>query len=146
MKKNRRAISAGLLAALVIAFSVPARAESPNDILIIANKSAPVKKISLQEAKAFFLKEKRNWRGGGKAIPINAKVGSAIRKAFRNRVLSMDPASEAIYWQAEGIRKGVAKPAAISNTLKAVFSVKSSISYCFRKDYKEGLVKILLAL
>ena len=30
--------------------------------------------------------------------------------------------------------------------MKAVFSVKGSVGYCYRKDYKAGLAKVLLVL
>ena len=123
-----------------------ANAESPDDILVIANNSVGVNQVSIQELRTMFLKQRQNWRSGGKVFPLNAKPGTALRKAFQAKVLGMDATSERAFWQEQGIKKGLSKPSAFSNTLKAVFSVKGSVSYCYRSQYKAGLAKVLLVL
>ena len=135
-----------LISLLALLPSGVANAESPDDILIIANNSVGVNSVSLQELRTMFLKQRQNWKSGGKVFPLNAKPGTPIRKVFQAKVLGMDTTSEQAYWQDQRIRKGLSKPSAFSNPLKAVFSVKGSISYCYRKQYKPGLAKVLLVL
>ena len=55
----------------------------------------------------------------------------------------MDLIDEDSYWAEAKIMKGMTSPPEFSNVLKAVFKVDFSIGYVFRKDYKEGVVKIL---
>ncbi len=122
------------------------KAESPNDILIVANKGVSAGSLSLDELKAFFFKERTSWKTGGRVVPIHANEDSALRKAFLSKVLSMRLAQEKAFWQEQKIRKGMAAPPEFSNTLKAVFKIKGALSYIFRKDYREGVAKILLVL
>jgi hypothetical protein len=121
------------------------RADSPNDILIIANNSISASSISADELKAIFLKKKGSF-AGSKVVPINAKSGSALRKAFQSRVVEMDENLEANYWEQQKIKTGLTPPVEFAGTVKAVFSVKGSIGYCLRSEYREGVVKVLLVL
>ena len=77
---------------------------------------------------------------------INAPTESRLREIFRSKVLGMDWSREQSYWQDEGIRQGLSEPPEFSNTLKAVFKIKSALSYVFRKDFKEGSAKVLLVI
>ncbi len=132
----------------VVAFTVSGRApraDSPNDILIIANNSIAASSISADELKAIFLKKKGSF-AGSKVVPINAKSGSALRKAFQQRVVEMDESLEANYWEQQKIKTGLTPPVEFAGTVKAVFSVKGSIGYCLRSEYREGVVKVLLVL
>ena len=58
----------------------------------------------------------------------------------------MEQSRERSYWQEQKIRKGLMPPATFSNLLMAVFKVNGSVSYVFRSDYKQGVVKILAVL
>ena len=147
-RTGKKSVFAVMLMAAVFVFlpTGTSNAESANDILVIANNSVPVSKASLQEIRTMFLKQRQSWRGGGKVFPLNAKPGTNLRKAFQERVLGMNATSEQAFWQEQRIKKGLSAPSAFSNTLKAVFSVKGSVGYCYRKDYKAGLAKVLLVL
>ena len=138
-----------LLLALLISLAVPsgaAEAEAPQDLLIVANNNVPVSELSLEEVKAIFLKQRKSWRAGSTAVPIHAKAGSPLRKAFVKRVLGMTESEELSYWEGQKIRSGVEGPPEFGNPLKAVFRIKGGISYVMRSDYKEGVAKILLVV
>ncbi|MCP4602614.1 MAG: hypothetical protein GY847_19215 [Proteobacteria bacterium] len=123
-----------------------AHAESPDDILIIANKGVSVNSITIPELKAIFLKQKANWKGGGRVVALNAKENTPLRAAFQKTLLGMSLAKEKSYWQDQKIRTGLSAPPEFGTLLKAVFSLRGSVSYILRKDYREGVVKILLVL
>lgn len=133
------------LIALTAGLLVPdhGQAESPDDLLIIANKNVPVKSVSASELRRIFLKKQTSWEGAKKVVPINAKKGSALRTYFQRAVMGMTQAEEDRHWQDEKIRRGEKAPAELSDTLKAVFMVKGSVSYLFRKQYKPNLVRVL---
>ncbi len=128
----------------VIICPLSATAESPEDLLIIANSATAVGSISKAEARELFLKTKSNF-GGRKTIPIHAATGSLLRRVFAQKVLGMTPEEEKQYWEKQKIMAGTTPPTAFPNTARAVFKLKSSISYVFRKDYK-NVGKILLVI
>jgi len=135
-------IGIALTSALLTSLSGPARAESPNDLLIIGNKSLSATSADAAEIKAVFLKSKTAL-GGDSVFPINAKSDSDVRAAFRKHVLKMSEDKEKGFWEEEKVKKGVEPPPEMAGTLKAVFSKPGGISYVFRKDYKEGTAKII---
>jgi len=122
-----------------------AQAEKPDDILIVANKSLKAGSISIADAKRIFLKEKADLNGE-RITPVNARSGSALRNAFAVKVLGMSGAEETGYWEDQKIKTGTHKPTELADTVKAVFSLKNGISYCYRKDFNPAVAKILLAL
>ena len=143
MKKVALIVIVGIGSMLMPRF---AAAEDPNDILIVANPSAPASGISLDDIRSIFLKKRSNWPGDGNAVPINARKGSSLRKEFVKRVLGMTQAEESAYWKDARIKSGLTEPAEFSDVLKAVFKLKGSLSYVFRSDYKEGVAKIIYIL
>ena len=136
-----------LLAAAIIGIGQStAHAESPNDILIVANNSVKADSVSMAELKAIYLKERTRWKAGGRAIPIHAKEGTVLRRAFLQRLLRMEESRERAYWQEQKIKKGTLPPAAFSSSLRAVFQIKGSVAYVFRSDYKQGVAKVVAVL
>ena len=82
-KMKTLSFATALALALVAVVGSTARAESPDDILVVANNAVGVDKISQAEARGLFLKHRKSWSGGGKAIPIHAKSGTRDRKSTR---------------------------------------------------------------
>ncbi|MDJ0764103.1 MAG: hypothetical protein QNJ97_14065 [Myxococcota bacterium] len=142
---GRTLLLAGLATALLLQ-APKIRAEDPSDILIIANQSASASQISPDVLRDIFLKKRTAWPSGGKVTPVNASPGSDLRKAFRDHILKMTTNEEQQYWQDLKIRKGAAEPPVFSQPLRAVFHLKGSVSYVFRSQYKEGVVKVLLVI
>ena len=131
---------------LAMAFSAsgePAQADDPMDILVIGNNSLGVGQITPSDLSDIYLGRKTAV-GGAKVVPLHAK--GALREAFAQRALQMSADEEANFWEEQKIRSGATAPTAFGNPLKAVFSIKGAIGYCYRKDYREGVVKVLLSL
>ncbi|MBN2340370.1 MAG: hypothetical protein JXX29_00310 [Deltaproteobacteria bacterium] len=139
------AIVFSIVAFTLILQSNAAEAERPDDILIIANKSIKTDSISLTDAKRIFLKQKTSLNGE-RITPIHAKSNSPLRKQFGEKVLGKSPSEEKSYWEDQKIKSGLRPPAELSNTMRAIFSLKNGISYCYRKDFTPGTAKILLVL
>lgn len=128
---------------ILLAGLLSGRPAIASELLIIANKSVKEGSVSAAMLKSFFLRKRTSWPSGEKVVPINAKEGSDLRQAFRERVLKMTKADENAYWNDQKIRKGIKKPAEIKSMIKAVFSVKGSIGYVFGSDLKSKVVKVL---
>jgi ABC-type phosphate transport system substrate-binding protein len=134
-----------VLAAWVMSSS-PARANSPNDILIVANNAAGGGSLSISDVRDMFLKKRASWSNGAKIMPVNAPEGSSLRTAFRSKVLGMTSAAEQAYWQERKIKAGESVPPEFGDTLRAVFKMKGAIGYVLRSQFKEGTAKVLLVI
>lgn len=133
-----------LIAALVLPST--ASADSPNDIIVIAHSSVGTSSISKDVLRDIFLKKRTSWGNSGNVKPINASDGSELRKQFIEQVLLMTPEEEKRYFQEEKIKNGLQEPNSFSNTQKAVFKLRGSVSYVYRSDFKEGVAKVLLVI
>ena len=79
-------LAATVLLLVMNSIAGTSEAESPNDILIIANKNVKLNAISISELKQIFLKKKISWSNGKRIISINARSSSSIRQQFRQKV------------------------------------------------------------
>jgi len=126
--------------------SLPAAADSPDDILIFVNNKTATNSLTTEEVKQIFLKKRSSWPTGGNIVCINAKAGTALRQDFRKKVLAMSPTDERRYWETQKIKGGQKEPPSFSNLVKAVFKVPKSISYGYRKGVSPGVVKIVATI
>jgi hypothetical protein len=143
---QRRSVCVFLLSLGVLFWPNRALAEHPEDILIIANKAISANDVTINEMKSIFLGRKAALGRQGKVTPVHAKEGSKLRVEFQRRVLDMGPEEEISYWEDQKIRSGATKPPEFTRPIKAVFSRRDSVGYVFRKDYQDGVVRILLVL
>jgi hypothetical protein len=120
--------------------AVPDETGDPLDIIIIVNKSVKEDRIDPNRLREFFLKIKKHWSGTDRVLVVNA-ADERLRDDFRNKVLKMSASEEERYWQAQHVMASRTEPATFNNTVKAVFMLKGAVSYVYRKDYREGLVK-----
>jgi hypothetical protein len=132
------------------AWSPASRAEDPNDLLIVANKTVPVDTTTPEELRVIFFKKKTSWKRGREIQPIHAPTNSPERKAFARRVLGKSHQEAHRAWNDRQVMYGIIPPPELPSDdharLRRVFSTKGAISYVWRKDYLEGVTKILLVL
>ncbi|MBN2717610.1 MAG: hypothetical protein JXX14_17290 [Deltaproteobacteria bacterium] len=152
VSKRKSFFAVGPLAFFVIWISIQqwpstaeAAAENPNDILVITNKSVPDTSVSQVVARDLFLKVRKAWKNGANVIPV-VPADEKLRQDFRSRVLNMNSNDEKRYWENMKIKYGLGKPSEIANNQKAVFSVKNSVTYVYRKDYNAGVTKIICVI
>lgn len=131
---------------LAILLPIPLIAESPDDLVVFVNTKSSVATITPEELKQIFLKKRTRWPGGDKIDCINSPEGSAERTLFRNKILGMSKTEETTYWQNQKLRMQLSPPIQISNTTKAVFRLKRSVGYAFRKNVPKGVVRIILVV
>lgn len=150
MMKNTKAFHrVAMISLLACAFSIGtptrirAQGDQPDDILIIANKNAPIDTISEEDIQAIFLRIRRVIGSGSTVVPVNARRNTPLREEFRKRILQLSPEKEGRYWEDKKISLGLTAPPEFSNPLKAVFKLRNSIGYIFRSEYREGVVKVI---
>jgi hypothetical protein len=144
---------AGIFLAVSIAFacfgiSAPVSSQSagnPRDILVIASKSVSAENVTVESLRDLFLKIRKGLSIGTKTVVVN-NSNAELRNDFRASVLKMSESEENRYWQEQQVKSGEGEPTAFGNTLKAVFSLRSAVSYVYREDYKEGVAKVLFVI
>ena len=114
--------------------------------MIIVNKSVAQDSLSVGELKQIFLKKKGNWGGGARIVCINAPENTKLRDSFRSKVLGMSKDEEAQYWQNERIKGKLSPPPTFRNAVKAIFKLRASISYVYRKDLPGKAVKVVAVI
>ncbi len=142
-------ISALFISSLLIisCFLVPCSGRADKEtVVVFVNSNVAVSTLSVDEVKRIFLKVRSSLRDGTRAVPVNAKAGSALRKIFDEKVLGMSETEEIKYWQDAQIKKGITPPAEFSNTQRAVFSLGGGIGYCFESDHIATVNKVVLKL
>ncbi len=144
-KKRVSSIALLLIASWMLS-GMPATADSPDDILVVANFKVEASSISVDELRELFLKQRMTWGDAGRVTAINAKIGTTLRSAFRHAVLQITAGAEQTIWEDQKIRKGIAPPPEFKSTQKAAFRIKGGVSYVFRRDYHEDVTKILLVI
>lgn len=131
----------------VLTTGVPAAsAESPNDILVVVNPASGVTATTVEELRNLFLRQKGSWRAGGAVTPVNAAEGSSLRDRFRRAVLGMTATEEKEFWKNTKIRGGSTEPSSFNDTMKAVFRLRNGVSYVFRSQLRQGLVRVVLVI
>ena len=142
MKRFTTGLLTVALCTFTLAMSGAAWAENPDDILVVTNKASPLGELSLRVVQQIFLKKRGEVDGHGVSVFV-ATSESPLRDAFAKAVLKMTPQQEAEYWANELIQNGRSEPPSTLTPLRAVSSLPSAISYVFRKNYKDGLAKIV---
>ncbi|MBN2717264.1 MAG: hypothetical protein JXX14_15530 [Deltaproteobacteria bacterium] len=117
----------------------------PDDILVIVNKSSAITSIDITDVRRLFLKQKSSVKGVS-VVVINAPESSQLRAKFVQKVFDRTVKDENAYWEAQKIKIGLRKPFELSNTIRAVFSKKDSVSYCFRRDFNPLSARVVLTI
>ena len=122
----RTSVAASLLAGLALAVDLGGRAEevAPPAIAVIVGPKSSVTQISLDDLRELYLRRRRLWPDGRRAIPINLPADHPVRERFSRLVLGRATQDLVAYWDAryfEGITPPTVlpSPAAIRAYLAA---------------------------
>jgi hypothetical protein len=94
--------------AFVIAMVVTATrgAEVEPRIAVIVGKTSFIERVTTDDLRELYLRRRRVWRNGERALPVNLPPGTAERERFSARVLGRRTDDLRSYWNArwfEGI-------------------------------------------
>jgi hypothetical protein len=113
----RASATATLLAGLVLAAEPAARGEETGrpPIAVIVGTGSAVTQVSVDDLRELYLRRRRLWRDGRRAIPINLPAGNPARERFSRLVLGRATRDLVAYWDAryfEGITPPTVLPSA----------------------------------
>lgn len=118
------------------------------EVVVIANKSAPVSSISVEQAKSIFLKKTSTFPDGSSVIAVDLPDDNSVRDEFYQKATNKNPNQVKAYW-AKRVFTGKGTPNDIQNSESAVkrwvADGSSHIGY-ISPAAVDGSVKVLLRL
>ena len=112
----RRLGVGALLAASVAAAQLGARAEetaAPAIAVVVGQKSA-VTQVSTDDLRELYLRRRRLWPDGSRAVPINLPPGNPVRERCSRTVLGRSTQELVTYWNARYF-EGIMPPTVLSS-------------------------------
>jgi hypothetical protein len=134
---------------LAVAAALPAA--EPADgvtIAVVVGARSEVSEMTLDTLRELYLRRRRVWPDGRRAIPVNLPVDTGLRQAFSRRVLGRPPQHLGGYWNRlyfDGIQ-----PPLVLGTPEAVCAYLAveprAIGYVRPEDVQRDACRVLLLL
>ena len=120
--------------------------QAQGQVVVIANRQAPVDKIEPEQASQIFLKQIQTWPNGKSIEPIDIKEGSPLRAEFYSKITGRSLGQLRSYWARQAFT-GMGFPpkqaATSEDVTKLVQLTPGAVGYV-SKQQADGSVKILL--
>jgi len=112
----RRLGAVALLAAGLATAPLDGRAEeaAAPAIAVIVGKKSVVAQVSLDDLREIYLRRRRVWPDGSRAVPINLPPGTPVRERFSRVILGRSTAELVSYWNARYF-EGITPPTVLSS-------------------------------
>lgn len=96
--RSRFSIAIVLAICLVPGGARTAAAKDPEALAVVVGTGSEVKAITLDTLRELYLRRRRVWPNGNRALPVNLPPDTAARQTFSRRVLGRLPEDLAGYW------------------------------------------------
>lgn len=118
---------------------------------IIVNKKNSVNKMTLPEARRYFLKKKAHWPNGDRVVVFSYVTKSDLLSAYSKKVLNQSKGDLRRYWIEQSIVSGIKAPKKCKSAKQMLLRVtkdEKSLGFLDLKTAKKaaskGLIKIVL--
>lgn len=115
-------------------------------VVVIANRQAPVDKVEPDQATQIFLKQIQNWPDGKPIQAVDIKEGSPLRAEFYSQITGRSLGQLRAYWARQAFT-GMGFPprqmASSEDVVKLVQNTPGAVGYVSRKEV-DAQVKVLL--
>jgi hypothetical protein len=143
----------GLIAILLTArvigdVSHAAAADDPRRIAVVVGADSDVADVTLDGLRELYLRRRRLWPNGRRAIPVNLPADSPVREAFSTRVLGRSPRDLEGYWNRRYF-EGVLPPVVLQTPQAVcayVAAEPDAIGYLPLGDVDRATCRVLLVL
>ncbi len=119
----------------------------PGAIAVVVGRKSAVTRVSLDELRDLYLRRRRLWADGTRALPINLPAGHPVRERFSVAVLGRATQDLGSYWNAryfEGVTPPTVLPSAAA--IRAYLeSEPAAIAYLPAAEVDESC-RVLLTL
>ncbi len=103
-----------LLVTAVVAAPLRAEVEEAPAIAVIVGQGSFVTQVSLDDLRELYLRRRRLWPNGSRAIPINLPPNHPVRERFSTAVLGRSAQGLVAYWNARYF-EGITPPTVLSS-------------------------------
>jgi ABC-type phosphate transport system substrate-binding protein len=118
------------------------------ELVVIVNPKNPAASMSADQVAQVFLGRSASFPGGGTAMPVDQKEGTALRDEFYTKVADKNPGQVKAFW-AKQMFSGKGQPprelATSADVKKAVAADPGAIGY-IEKGALDGTVKSVLSM
>ncbi len=117
------------------------------EVVVVVSAKSSTSTLTANQASDIFLGKSKELPGGGQAVPIDQKEGSAVRDEFYTKVASKSAAQVKAYWS-KIIFSGKGQPpkeAADSAAVKKLVADNPNAIGYIDKAAVDGSVKVVLA-
>ena len=105
-------MKAAVLLAILLREAVGGAVEPGLKLAVIVGPASVVARVSKDELHELYLRRRRIWSGGQRALPVNLPAGSPARERFSLQVLGRAPDDLVAYWDARYF-DGITPPAVL---------------------------------
>jgi ABC-type phosphate transport system substrate-binding protein len=115
-------------------------------LAVIVHPSNAVSSLSVHEIEAIFTSSRRHWRGGKNIVAFNYAAKHALRVAFDEAVLRMDPDEVSRFWVDQRIRGRASPPRQVPSPrlmVRVVEKLPEAIGYAPMDEIKDHDVKVV---
>jgi hypothetical protein len=98
--------------ALLVGTGLAAAAEQTTKIAVIVSKSSRVEHVSKDDLRELYLRRRRLWDDGERALPVNLPAGNPVRERFSRLVLGRSSEDLVAYWNGRYF-EGITPPAVL---------------------------------
>lgn len=143
MTTRRTLLSALFLMGTIGVWTHSSEAEGEAEVIVvIVNKANAASALEASELRQIFQTTKTSWSSGGDATPFNLPAENALRQAFDQAVLGLDPQRVARYWQDRKIRGGARAPKLLPSSgamLAAVAASAGAVGYVKKSEVNQAV-------
>jgi ABC-type phosphate transport system substrate-binding protein len=135
-----------LVAFLLLGFAAIQAAHAEEPVVVIANQTTPVEKVTPDQAAQIFLRQIQTWPDGTAIAPVDLKEGSPQRNEFYSKVTGRSPGQLRAYWARQAFTGMGLPPRQVGSAGEAnrfVSATPGAIGYVGRKE-AESPAKIVL--
>ena len=127
------------------ALSPSAKSAEPAVLAIVVDRENPRTEITVEELRAIFLGQQREWQDGARIVPLELETGTSERDVFNATVLGMDQA-EVDRFRVDQRMRGTGNPPRVApspgSLLRLAGRVRGVIGYV-PLSAVDGSVKVL---
>jgi len=137
-------MKAAVLAIGLVACAVTGSAQQPS-LVVIVNKTNPVKTLTVLELRRIFMKQTRMWPHAESIVPVDWDATSPHREAFSRLVLGRSVREMGDFWVQQGVTQGQTPPSTQRSSraiLRFVAGVPGAISYVPAADVDDTVATV----
>lgn len=137
-------VAACVIAAATLTTESLAQGDPPVRIIVHPSRTD---RLTPNDVRAIYLKQKKFWEDGKAVVPINRTAGSETRELFSDKTFGQDSRRLANYWNQRYFEAGEFPPATLASEeamIRFVGSNRNAIGYVSGEDVGDTVSVILV--